>query len=309
MFEAVLKQEPQPSETVCWIPAMPGVAVCDFDAAFAAMHHPHLEPGHYETLFCQGGALYIHTKSEQGCCIRKGDVLLVSDTSQIETISFSGGRFRGTVVIVNAAKATGSLAQIRSLLGGMELEVRQVGQLMRACGGCACIHGELWSEALFIALAGLQAEERGRYCTLKAVELLYLLCRGGFDLSRTWMEHCNDRCQMDLTRQINDYIQSHLAEDLTINSLSKKFHCSPTALKTSFRRSYGIPIHRCIAVCRLRRGAELLDTTALPIAQIASEVGYNSVSQFSAMFRRRYQISPAQYRSRSEKSETGHFSV
>ena len=305
MFESILAEAEQCSEKIGWRPVMPGVAVCEFNSTFTAVCPPALLPGHYETLFCQGGTLYLHTAAGHGCCVQKGDILLVSDLSQVQSLSFSSGCFQGIVVAVHAAEARDSLAQLCALLGQLELDVRQVGRLMHASSGCVCIHGELWSEALFLVLAGLPAGERGRYCTLKTVELLYLLCRDGFDLSRTWLEHCEDRCQVELVRQVNDYIQTHLAENLTIDRLAKRFHCSPTALKLSFHQSYGVPIHHCISTWRLRRGAELLDTTTFSVLQVASEVGYSSTSQFSAMFKRRYQLSPSQYRNRGKKSETG----
>ena len=47
---------------------------------------------------------------------------------------------------------------------------------------------------------------------------------------------------------------------------------------------------------RLKRAKELLETTGLPVLQVAADVGYGSVSQFGQAFRRQYGVSPAQYR-------------
>ena len=47
---------------------------------------------------------------------------------------------------------------------------------------------------------------------------------------------------------------------------------------------------------RLRKAAQLLETTGLPVLQVAADVGYGSVSQFGQAFRRQYGVSPAQYR-------------
>ena len=304
MFASILARC---SEKIDWCSPMPGVKVWDFDAVLPAVPRPELLPGRYETLFCRSGTFCLYAKDGRSCCVQRGDILLISDVSRIRTVSFPRGRLQGTLVAVDAAGAAGSLARLCALLGRLELNTRQVGRQMAEAGGCACIRGELWSEALFLALAGLPAEERGKYCTLKAVELLYLM--GSFDLSRTWQEPCGGQGQTELVRQVSDYIQTHLGEELTIGRLARQFHCSSTALKSAFRQSYGLPIHRHISACRLRRGAELLDATTFSVLRIASEVGYSSTSQFSAMFKRRYGYSPAQYRRRREKSETDDFST
>ena len=45
-----------------------------------------------------------------------------------------------------------------------------------------------------------------------------------------------------------------------------------------------------------RRAAELLSESGLSIVEIASAVGYNSASQFGVAFKRRYQLTPSQFR-------------
>ena len=47
---------------------------------------------------------------------------------------------------------------------------------------------------------------------------------------------------------------------------------------------------------RVRRAAELLSESGLSIVEIASAVGYNSASQFGVAFKRRYQLTPSQFR-------------
>ena len=42
--------------------------------------------------------------------------------------------------------------------------------------------------------------------------------------------------------------------------------------------------------------AELLTDTALPVIEIASRVGYENQSKFSAVFRKRFGVSPREYR-------------
>ena len=48
--------------------------------------------------------------------------------------------------------------------------------------------------------------------------------------------------------------------------------------------------------CRLSKGAELLASTDLSVAEICYEVGFSGASYFAEMFRKRYGCSPSQYR-------------
>lgn len=61
-------------------------------------------------------------------------------------------------------------------LGGPFLDVAQVKKLMLRHDGCVALKANTWSESTFTALQPLPVEQRGAYCVLKTVELVYLLC-------------------------------------------------------------------------------------------------------------------------------------
>ena len=57
-----------------------------------------------------------------------------------------------------------------------ELDGAQVKKLMLRHDGCVALKANTWSESTFTALQPLPVEQRGAYCVLKTVELVYLLC-------------------------------------------------------------------------------------------------------------------------------------
>ncbi|MCD7837357.1 MAG: AraC family transcriptional regulator [Clostridiales bacterium] len=171
-----------------------------------------------------------------------------------------------------------------------------IDNLLEDRGGCAALERDGWTAALFQVLARLPAGEQADYCAFKVLELLYLLSRQGLAAAAApWSAYYDSR-QIQVTRQVHDYMLSHLEEHLTIPGLSNRFHVSPTLLKSCFRQLYGSPLHTCLRQHRLRRGGELLRTTSLPIAEVAAQVGYGSVSQFGAAFRNEFGVSPSLYR-------------
>lgn len=129
-----------------------------------------------------------------------------------------------------------------------------IDNLLDERGGCAALERDGWTAALFQVLARLPAGEQADYCAFKALELLYLLSHRGLTASAASWPAYYDGHQIQVTRQVHDYMLSHLEEHLTIPDLSSRFHVSPTLLKSCFRQLYGCPLHACLRQQRLRRG-------------------------------------------------------
>lgn len=312
MFDIMLEQlagTPTGPNQISWPPSMPGLRVCAFDCA------PPKEPlalqlaqEHYETLFCLKGE--VHIEMEDGRSLRAAgrDILLLSDPGQVQEARVFGERFCGVLVSADGPAARESLRQLRSLLGSPELDIKRVGALMRSYNGCTAIQNGVWNDAVFSVLEGMPDRERGHYCILKAAELLFLLSGRRLPLARNTQQDRCDPYQMEQIQKIHDYMCSHLNEPLTIQGLARQFHLSPTLLKNYFRQIHGKPLHSYLQECRLRQAAQMLTTTALSVAGVAEQTGYHSTSQFGAAFKRRYGLSPLQYRLAARtKSKTDEF--
>ena len=158
--------------------------------------------------------------------------------------------------------------------------------------------GTPWTQSFFETVRYLSEQEQERYCVFKSVELLYLLCT---EVSESNGSLSGSGCPVSHSLlEVKAYIQTHLSDKLTIAFLCKQFSLSPTFLKEGFRRAYGMPIHSFLVQQRLRRAQELICTTRMSIQQIAQAVGYEGMSQFNAVFKREYGMTPGQYRKMSE---------
>ena len=154
----------------------------------------------------------------------------------------------------------------------------------------------LWNSAFFSQLTDLPTDKRGEYCVLKGVELLYLLCGKGLSPMGHRGRRYWDRDQIEAIRQAHDYMLANLGQPLTIEGLARRFHISGTFLKEGFRQMYGQSTRKFLQMRRMDKASELLRTTNQTVLQIAVAVGYESASQFSQIFKRHYQLPPAQYR-------------
>ena len=97
-------------------------------------------------------------------------------------------------------------------------------------------------------------------------------------------------------RRLCDYIESHLAQPLTLGELAGIAALSEFHLARMFRASFGLPPAAWIAQRRLERARALLRTTALPLAQVAEQCGYANASHFSHRFRESVGVAPTVFR-------------
>lgn len=93
-----------------------------------------------------------------------------------------------------------------------------------------------------------------------------------------------------------DFIVAHSAESSDIEAIAHAASLSPNHLIRSFRDLFGCTPHQYLVNLRLRRAADLLRTTSLPITDICFIVGYTSLTSFIGAFRQRYGMSPGAYR-------------
>jgi transcriptional regulator GlxA family with amidase domain len=82
----------------------------------------------------------------------------------------------------------------------------------------------------------------------------------------------------------------------TIADLAHKVGVSRSVLADRFRRFLGEPPMSYLGRWRLRLGARLLQSSSRSVAQIASEVGYESEAAFNRAFKREFGNPPARYR-------------
>jgi AraC-like DNA-binding protein len=89
------------------------------------------------------------------------------------------------------------------------------------------------------------------------------------------------------------------AHPWTIASLAKEVGVSRSVLAERFRHYLEEPPMAYLTRWRLQLGAQMLAGTSYPVAQIASEVGYESEAAFNRAFKREFTAPPARYRSQS----------
>jgi AraC family L-rhamnose operon transcriptional activator RhaR len=92
------------------------------------------------------------------------------------------------------------------------------------------------------------------------------------------------------------YVQDNLDRPMSVDELARHVHLSPRQLTRAFRIHTGQSPAGYVERARLDHAAALLIRSDLPIKQIASEVGYGDVAQFTRAFSRRLGTPPGRFR-------------
>jgi len=93
-----------------------------------------------------------------------------------------------------------------------------------------------------------------------------------------------------------DEVRASLAQPHTLDSLAERVLMSRRTFTRHFRQLTGSTVQQWLLTERLARAQQLLEASALPVGQIAQQAGFGSALSMRQHFRRRFGVSPADWR-------------
>ncbi len=103
------------------------------------------------------------------------------------------------------------------------------------------------------------------------------------------------RLAQERVEQVIFLLKQNLAEPPTLEELGKKIGCSHFYLSRVFSSQTGQTITQYLRQLRMEKAAELLKSREYNVTEAALEVGYNSLSHFSAAFHETFGCCPGLY--------------
>jgi len=91
-------------------------------------------------------------------------------------------------------------------------------------------------------------------------------------------------------------IDERLAEPIAVRELAAAVDLSPYHFARMFKQSTGQPPHGYITWLRMDRAKQLLVESALPLAEVAARVGYQTQAHFTGVFHKHVGITPRTFR-------------
>ena len=96
--------------------------------------------------------------------------------------------------------------------------------------------------------------------------------------------------------QLAAYLQEHLAEDITLLTLSEEFHMNPSYISQLFKNELGMKYHDYLTRLRMDKARTLLASTGKSITEIAGETGFRDYRVFTKVFKSAEGVSPTAFR-------------
>ncbi|HWK18663.1 MAG TPA: GlxA family transcriptional regulator [Solirubrobacteraceae bacterium] len=144
----------------------------------------------------------------------------------------------------------------------------------------------------------LVEEDLGRRAALDVARALVLFVRrpgGQAQFSAGLAGQAADRPSL---RDLQDWIADNLDRDLSVTALAARAFMSPRNFARVFAREVGVTPGAYVESVRIERARVLLETTALPLEEVAARCGFGTPETLRRSFARRLRVSPSEYRRR-----------
>ena len=122
-------------------------------------------------------------------------------------------------------------------------------------------------------------------------------------LTMVFTEVRRDSCQSPYTKKTLAIIRSRYGESLSLKSVARELHVSPSYLSSVFKDDTGCPFSDYLFLHRMNIAYDLVRQGNQRIYEIGEQVGYPDVAQFSKCFKKQFGYSPKQLQNASGRLE------
>ncbi len=109
--------------------------------------------------------------------------------------------------------------------------------------------------------------------------------------------------EIDIVDQVVEYILNHHDQQISVTYLANMVHVHPSYLHRRFKKKTELTIQQFITRERIMACKKLLEETDENMLDIAIQVGYNSGSYFSYVFKQQTGLTSKEYRSKRREKE------
>ncbi|MDD2551608.1 MAG: AraC family transcriptional regulator [Dysgonamonadaceae bacterium] len=158
---------------------------------------------------------------------------------------------------------------------------------------------------IYPMLDTLTSEKEGFYSVIKFLSILYelSLIENTQTLASSSFAKIDDSTDSRRVRKIYDYINEHYTDQITLDELANLIGMTPVALSRFFKLRSGRTISDYIIDIRLGNATRLLVDTTNSISEICYESGFNNLSNFNRVFKRKKECSPTEFRENFRKTK------
>jgi YesN/AraC family two-component response regulator len=115
-------------------------------------------------------------------------------------------------------------------------------------------------------------------------------------LFEQYPESNREKSRYAVVPQVQRYVDRYYFLELSLSQLARIYHYNEKYLGRLFKQQMGMSFNEYLNEKRLEYGKERLRRSKDSVLEISANAGFRNVTYFNRMFKRRYGISPTQYR-------------
>lgn len=151
----------------------------------------------------------------------------------------------------------------------------------------------------------LASEEQGFYAVIKFLSILYelSLCSEARTLSSSSFAKIGVTSDSRRVQKVQDYINEHYREEIRLSRLADIAGMTPVSFSRFFKVRTGKNLSDYIIDIRLGFAARLLVDSTQSIAEICYDCGFNNLSNFNRIFKKKKGCVPKEFRENYRKKK------
>ncbi len=154
-------------------------------------------------------------------------------------------------------------------------------------------------------LDSLSMEQDSFYAVMKFFTILYELskCKEAKTLSSSPFARIDTHSESRRVQNIQQYINENYKQDIRLPVLAQMAGMSAVAFSRFFKARTGTSLSDYIIDVRLGHASQMLVQSGTPVADICLECGFNNLSNFNRIFKKKKRCSPQEYRKQFKKKD------
>lgn len=147
--------------------------------------------------------------------------------------------------------------------------------------------------------------KEGYYAVRKFFDILYILSEseGARELASSAFAKVDVENESQRILKVERFISGHYMEEIRLQELADMVSMSPSAFSRFFKLSTSKSVNEYIVDTRLGVASRLLVDTTDPVSSICYDCGFNTLSNFNRLFRKRKGCNPSEFREKYFKKK------
>lgn len=148
----------------------------------------------------------------------------------------------------------------------------------------------------YLDAADILMGQRGQGYELGVKGYLLLFFSGLFQIAMPKVEELHDNRRMEKIKMVLSYMEDHYNQKITVEEMAEECGYSASHFMRWFKEMTGTKFGSYLIELRLEKAARTLRTTEETVLEVAGKTGFNNLSNFNRLFKKKYGITPSEFR-------------